>query len=136
MYSVAVRRLLMHPENGDKDAFYNCVGVFEAAIPCRTNPRKILLNKVRFLVYIYEGVIMNTRWEIFGDPIAYAVGSWVVQHTKRVAISDLPNIMIPQRIAMELDIKSEHDIRAGCMSVINAMVAAIEDYKSREDTTI
>lgn len=130
MYSRRVKHLLLHPVNGPKSVKYDSIGVYEAEIPCRTNPKRISKNRVKFMLCIENGKIMGARWECFGDPVALAVASWCVINIKGKQIDELTHIITPENAALVLDINDELDIRSGCMTVLRALTAALDDYQA------
>lgn len=134
MYSPTVRRALLNLVNGRAGSHYNGKGRCETAVPCFTNPNKILKNRVEFSVCIENAVILEARWQAFGDPVAIAACSWCVEQVKGMHIVDLIHKVTPERMAMELDIASPSDISAGCLTAIKALINALNDYESRENS--
>jgi len=129
MYSPRVKHLLLHPVNGPKNVKYNSVGTYESAVPCRTNPKRVSKNRVTFMLCIENGKILGARWEVFGDPVALAVASWCVMNIKGKQIDELAHLITPENAALVLDINDELDIRSGCMTVLRALMAALDAYE-------
>ena len=128
MYSRKVKYYLLNPVNGPASGAYNFTGVSETAVPCRTNPRRVVKNRIKFMVCIDSGLILGARWEAFGDPVALAVSSWCVQKIRGKYIEDLVHVITPEMATLELDITDSLDIRGGCMAVLNALIAALDQY--------
>ena len=129
MYSSSVRHLLLNPVNGPSGVKYNSIGEYESSVPCRTNPKRVSKNRVKFMLCIESGKIMGSRWEVFGDPVALAVASWCVLNINGKQIDELVHIVTPENAVMVLDIDDELDIRSGCMSVFKALMAAVDSYQ-------
>jgi NifU-like protein involved in Fe-S cluster formation len=129
MYSPRVRHLLLNPVNGPKNVKYDTIGEYESSIPCRTNPKRIAKNRAKFMLCIEAGKILGARWEAFGDPVALAVASWCVMNIKGKQIDELAHVITPENAALVLDITDELDIRGGCMTVIRALIAALDSYQ-------
>jgi NifU-like protein involved in Fe-S cluster formation len=81
------------------------------------------------MLCVEDGKIMGARWEAFGDPVALAVASWCVMNIKGKQIDELVHIITPENAALVLEITDELDIRAGCMTVIKALIAALDAYQ-------
>ena len=119
----------MNPINGKPGNNYNASGKYCTEVCCRTNPEKIITNRVKFNIYVSDGNIVDARWEIFGDPVASAVSSWCVQSIRGKQIDEVANLIVPERAALELDITNEADIRGGCMAAIGALADAFDNYR-------
>jgi len=128
VYSRKVKYYLLHPVNGPQGVRYNAVGESESSVKCRTNPAREVRNRVKFMLCIEAGKILGARWEAFGDPVAIAVASWCVQKLVGSEIDELVHVVTPERAALELDITDPLDIRAGCMTTLNALIAALDNY--------
>jgi NifU-like protein involved in Fe-S cluster formation len=129
VYSRKIKHLLLHPINGPKGDNYNAVGVSETTVRCRTNPSRSAKNRVKFMLCVEEGRIDTARWEAFGDPVAIAVASWCVQKVVGKQIDDLAHVVTPENAVLELDITDPLDIRAGCMTTLNALIEALNNYQ-------
>ena len=131
MYSGPVRRVLLHPNNGRPGGHYNGEGTCETEVRCRSNPERTVKNRVTFNVCVENGTILESRWQIFGDPVAIAVASWCVFKSSGKKVNDLVNVITPEMASMDLHISDELDIRAGCMTSIQAFINALDDYHNR-----
>lgn len=129
-YSHKVRHFLLNPVNGPRGAKYSTTGVSESTVRCRTNPSRAVTNRVKFMLCIEEGRIDSARWEAFGDPVAIATASWCVQKVVGKQIDELAHVVTPENAVMELNITDPLDIRAGCMTVLNALIDALDKYQA------
>ena len=129
MYSRKVKHYLLHPVNGPSGVRYCTTGESITSVRCRTNPDREAKNRVRFMLCIENGKIMGSRWEVFGDPVAIAVASWCVSKINGLQIDQLAHLITPERAALELDITDPLDIRAGCMTTLNALIDALNKYE-------
>ena len=133
MYSSSIRHHLMNPTNGRRGTHYNGVGEVKHEVKCRSNPDRVVKNRVKFSICVDNGTILDARREIFGDPVAVAAGSWCVQKIVGKTIDEMPHLVIPEQMALDLEIKNELDIRAGCSAVIESLVSAFNDYRNRKE---
>lgn len=131
MYSEPIKRMLMRPVNGRRGDHYNGEGICESEVCCRTNPRRKIKTRARFRVLIENGVVLEARWDAFGDPVALAVASWCVQQVVGHEVDDLAHQISPEKASMALNITNELDIRAGCSTVIKSLVSAFNDYQTK-----
>ena len=128
MYSRKVRHYLLNPVNGPPSNSYNYVGESETTVHCRTNPKRMVKNRIKFMVCIDDGRILGARWEAFGDPVSMAVSSWCVQKIRGKYVGELVHVITPEMATLELGITDPLDIRGGCTAALNALIAAIENY--------
>lgn len=129
MYSQQVRHFLMHPINGPQGVNYCVAGGSNTTIRCRTNPTRVVTNRVKFMLCVDNGVIMACRWEAFGDPVAIATASWCVQQLKGASVFTATSLYSPEKAALALNLTDPLDIRAGCMTVLAAVTDALCKYK-------
>ena len=129
MFSGRTRYYLMNPVNGRPGSHYNGTSVIETEQKCRTNPNRIVKTRVKMGVCVERGKILELRWQVFGDPVARAVASWIAQEATDKQISEIVNNVIPERVILELDIRDELYIRGSCMPIFDALAEALEDYR-------
>lgn len=129
-YSRKVKHFLLNPVNGPRGVNYSTIGESETTVRCRTNPSRAVTNRVKFMLCIEGGRIDSARWEAFGDPVAIAVASWCVQKVVGKQIDELAHVVTPENAVMALDITDPLDIRAGCMTVLNALIDALDKYQA------
>lgn len=123
----------MNPVNGRKGEYYNGEGVCEQEVVCRTNPQKVVRNRVKFQVFVIEGNIKAARWSVFGDPVVSAAASWCVKNIVGKDIDETIHLITPERMALDLGITDELDIRAGCQAAIESIASALNDYKKNQE---
>lgn len=128
MYSRRVRHFLRHPVNGPSEVKYNAVGAYEAAVKCKTNPKRVSRGRVKFMLCVEGGKVHGARWEAFGDPIVLAVASWCAQKVKGKYVEYLLYTMTVELAAASLEITDPLDVQSGCTTVINALVNSLNNY--------
>lgn len=132
MYSAEIKKYLMSPVNGRKGKHYNGEGFCETEVRCRTNPDRIIRARVKFKIFVDSGVVREARWEVFGDPVAFATASWCTEQMLNCEVGELAHKIAPERAALALNITREVEIRAGCTAVINSVVNAFNDYEIKQ----
>jgi NifU-like protein involved in Fe-S cluster formation len=132
MYSRQIKDHLMSPYNGRVSGPYNGVGTYTGVAHCPVDPSKVSKNTVEFKVAVgNNGIIVDARWQVFGDPVAIATCSWCVMQMVGKTIDEMANLLIPERAAVLLDIREEVDVRGGCLTAIMAVANAFNDYKKQ-----
>ena len=127
-YSKQVRDYIIKPVNGANNSEFNCEGFCETEVKCVTNPRRTYINKVTFKLLVVKGTIENVRWSVFGDPVAIATCSWIVEHSLNKKIEELIHVVTPERANLDLDFKFKVDLDAGCYTSFSAFMDALRNY--------
>jgi NifU-like protein involved in Fe-S cluster formation len=130
MYSSRVRQMLLNPVNNPPGIHFNGIGCYEVKQPCKTNPKKFTINRVKFYICVEGTTVRDARTEVFGDPIAMAAGSWCVQEIIGLEPSDMIHLFTPENIALSLDAFEGNQPASGCLAAAMAVANALSDFQS------
>jgi hypothetical protein len=129
-YSKQIRNILLSPKNGPKCYKYNGKGYNLVEERCRSNQEKQLKNKIVFKIFVEEGIIIESRWEVFGDPVAVAACVWSREKIRGCHLSKLNKKLILEQMLLDLEITNKNDINSGCLAVLGAIAKAVDDYNN------
>ena len=135
MYSSEVRKLLMNPKNGPKDAYYNVQGYHESREACKNSPERVSSRRIRFKLLIENDCIKEARVESFGCPVTMAAGKWCIIEMVGMAVEDVRAFFTVENIAAGLGMAWSSGLSDGCLTANLALLNALNNYESLESSS-
>lgn len=123
--------MLQEKYNGSPDIDYNGAAFSVIKVPCLTNPNKISINKVRFQVFMKDGVVLSARRELFADPLTMLImeflTSWVLDKSAEAIKLECSAELIKDNMPYMGDDNHVMDLLSSELSEI--VRKAVEDYE-------
>ena len=123
-----ISKYMMLEINSARDIPYNAIGRYDQQLPCITNVNKLTDCKVTLSFLIQDGVIIEAREDIFGEPVAKASGRWLISQVKTRSVEEVRALITLDFMAHSLEVQKSSVLFTRCESVHKAFCSALDKY--------